>query len=57
MGNGYGQVPGTHHDTGVKPEDTRAPDHGDLDILDIIEEALPAAGRRDLRTILGAEDV
>lgn len=54
-GGNYATVhPQYYTDTGVKPEDTRAPDHGDLDI---IAEVLPAAKKRGIRTILWAEDV
>ncbi len=54
-GGNYATVhPQYYKNTGVRPEDTRAPDHGDLDI---VAEVLPAAKRRGLRTILWAEDV
>lgn len=54
-GGNYGVVhPQYYRDTGIKPEDTRAPDHGDLDI---IAEVLPAAKKRGMRTILWTEDV
>ncbi len=54
-GGNFAQVhPQYYKDTGVKPEDTRAPDHGDLDI---ISTALPAAKKRGMRVILWAEDV
>jgi hypothetical protein len=54
-GGNYGTVhPQYYKDTGIKPEDTRAPDHGKLDI---IAEVLPAARKRGMRTILWTEDV
>ena len=54
-GGNYGTVhPQYYRDTGLKPEDTRAPDHGKLDI---IAEVLPAAKKRGMRTILWTEDV
>ena len=54
-GGNYGAVhPQYYKDTGIKPEDTRAPDHGNLDI---IAEVLPAAKKRGMRTILWTEDV
>ncbi|HXG32097.1 MAG TPA: hypothetical protein VNJ11_01940 [Bryobacteraceae bacterium] len=54
-GGNYATVhPQYYKDTGIKPEDTRAPDHGKLDI---IAEVLPAARKRGIRTILWAEDV
>jgi hypothetical protein len=43
-----------YKDTAIKPEDTRAPDHGSLDI---IAEVLPKAQKRGLKTILWTEDV
>jgi hypothetical protein len=46
--------PQYYRDTGVKPEDTRSPDYGDLDIVATV---LPAARKRSIRTILWAEDV
>ncbi len=54
-GGNYGTVHAQYyHDTGIRPEDTRAPDHGSLDI---IAEVLPAAKRRGMKTILWTEDV
>ncbi len=54
-GGNYGTVHAQYYrDTGVKPEDTRAPDHGNLDI---IPEVLPKAKQRGMRTILWTEDV
>jgi len=54
-GGNYATVhPQYYKDTGVRPEDTRAPDHGDLDIIATV---LPAAKKRGIRTILWAEDV
>ncbi|MCL6508114.1 MAG: hypothetical protein K6T59_13940, partial [Bryobacteraceae bacterium] len=54
-GGNYATVhPAYYKDTGIRPEDTRAPDHGKLDI---IAEVLPAAKKRGIRTILWAEDV
>ena len=54
-GGNYGTVhPQYYKDTGVSPEATRAPDHGNLDI---IAEVLPKAKKRNMRTILWAEDV
>ncbi len=54
-GGNYATVhPQFYKDTGVRPEDTRAPDHGDLDIIAAVQ---PAAKRRGIRTILWAEDV
>ncbi len=54
-GGNYGIVhPQYYRDTGIKPEETRAPDHGKLDI---IAEVLPAAKKRGMRTILWTEDV
>jgi hypothetical protein len=46
--------PQYYRDTGVKPEATRAPDYGDVDIIATV---LPAAKKRGIRTILWAEDV
>ena len=46
--------PQYYKDTGVKPEDTRAPDYGNVDIIATV---LPAARKRGIRTILWAEDV
>src|SRR5215831_962919 len=52
-GGNYGTVHGKYYkDTGVRPEDTRSPDHGDLDI---IAEVLPNAKKRGMRTILWTE--
>lgn len=54
-GGNYATVHAQYYkDTGIRPEDTRAPDHGNLDI---IAEVLPAAKKRGIRTILWAEDV
>ena len=54
-GGNYATVhPQYYRDTGVKPEDTRSLDHGELDI---IAEVLPNAKRRGMRTILWTEDV
>ncbi len=54
-GGNYGTVhPQYYRDTGIKPEDTRAPDHGSLDI---IADVLPRAKKRGMRTILWTEDV
>jgi hypothetical protein len=54
-GGNYATVhPQYYRDTGIRPEDTRAPDHGQLDI---IAEVLPRARKRGLRTILWTEDV
>lgn len=54
-GGNYATVhPQYYKDTGLKPEDTRALDHGNLDI---IAEVLPAAKKRGIQTILWAEDV
>lgn len=54
-GGNYAAVHAQYYrDTGIKPEDTRAPDHGSLDI---IAEVLPKAKRRGMRTFLWTEDV
>jgi hypothetical protein len=54
-GGNYGTVHAQYYkDIGLKPEDTRAPDHGKLDI---ITEVLPEAKKRGLKTILWTEDV
>jgi hypothetical protein len=54
-GGNYGTVhPQYYKDTGVKPEATRAPDHGDLDI---IAEVLPKAKKKGMKVILWTEDV
>lgn len=54
-GGNYATVhPQYYQDTAIRPEDTRAPDHGSLDI---VAEVLPRAHRRGLRVILWAEDV
>jgi len=54
-GGNFARVhPQYYKDTGVKPEDTRAPDHGDLDIIATV---LPAAKKSGMRVILWAEDV
>lgn len=54
-GGNYGVVrPQYYKDIAIKPEDTRAPDHG---ALDIISEVLPRAKKRGMRTILWTEDV
>lgn len=48
-GGNYAAVhPQYYRDTALKPEDTRAPDHGNLDIL---EAVLPEAKKRGIRTI------
>ncbi len=52
-GNFAAVHPQYYKDTGVKPEDTRAPDHGNVDIIATV---LPAAKKRSMRTILWAED-
>lgn len=46
--------PQYYRDTGLKAEDTRAPDHPGVDIITTV---LPAAKKRGMRTILWAEDV
>lgn len=54
-GGNYGVVrPQYYKDTAIKPEDTRAPDHG---ALDIITEVVPRAKKRGMQTILWTEDV
>jgi hypothetical protein len=54
-GGNYGTVHAQYYkDIALKPEDTRAPDHGSLDI---IAEVLPKAKQRGMRTILWTEDV
>ncbi len=54
-GGNYAAVhPQYYRDTVIKPEDTRAPDHGELDI---VAEVLPRARKRGMRVILWAEDV
>jgi hypothetical protein len=54
-GGNYATVhPQFYRDTGIRPEDTRAPDHGDLDIVAAV---LPEARKRGMKTILWAEDV
>jgi hypothetical protein len=54
-GGNYGTVHAQYYkDIGLKPQDTRAPDHGNLDI---IAEVLPQARKRGMRTILWTEDV
>ncbi len=54
-GGNYATVhPQFYRHTGIRPEHTRAPDHGDLDI---IAEVLPAAKNRGIKTILWTEDV
>lgn len=54
-GGNYGTVhPQYYKETAIRPQDTRAPDHGDLDI---IAEVLPQAKKRGMRTILWTEDV
>ncbi len=54
-GGNYGIVhPRYYVDTSIRPEDTRAPDHGSLDI---ISEVLPKAKKRGMQVILWAEDV
>ncbi len=53
-GGNYATVhPQYYKDTVLKPEDTRAPDHGKLDILAAV---LPAAKKRGLRTFLWTID-
>ena len=53
QGGNYGTVhPQHYHDTGIKPEDTRAPDHGKVDM---IADVLPKAKKRGMRTILWTE--
>jgi hypothetical protein len=46
--------PHTHYYRDTALKQTRAPDHGDLDI---VEAALPAAKRRGLRLLCSVEDV
>ena len=46
--------PQYYRDTGIRPEDTRSPDYGNLDVIATV---LPAAKKRGMRTILWAEDV
>jgi len=54
-GGNYATVhPEFYRDTGIRPEDTRAPDHGNLDI---VAEVLPKARERGMQIILWAEDV
>jgi hypothetical protein len=54
-GGNYGTVHSQYYkDTGISPAATRAPDHGNLDI---IQEVLPKAKKRGMRTILWTEDV
>lgn len=54
-GGNYGTVhPEYYRDTGIRPEDTRAPDHGRLDI---VADVLPKARARGMRTVLWTEDV
>ena len=54
-GGNYATVhPQYYRDTPLKPEDTRAPDHGKFDIL---AEVIPAAKKRGMRTICWSEDV
>lgn len=54
-GGNYASVhPEFYRDTGIRPEDTRAPDHGQLDI---VAEVLPKAKARGMRVFLWAEDV
>ncbi len=54
-GGNYATVhPQYYKDTGVPPEATRAPDHGNLDI---IAEVLPKAKKRGMKTIVWSEDV
>jgi hypothetical protein len=53
-GGNYATVhPQYYKDTGIRPEITRAPDHGDLDIIATV---LPAAKKRGMKTIVWAED-
>lgn len=54
-GGNYATVhPQYYRDTPLKPEDTRAPDHGKYDIL---AEVIPYAKKRGMRTICWSEDV
>lgn len=54
-GGNYATVhPHFYKDTGIRPEDRRAPDQGDLDIVAAV---LPEARKRGMKTILWAEDV
>jgi len=54
-GGNYAAVhPQYYQDTPLKPEDTRAPDHGKFDIL---AEVIPYAKKRGMRTICWSEDV
>ena len=54
-GGNYAMVhPQYYRDTPLKPEDTRAPDHGNYDIL---ADVIPYAKKRGMRTICWSEDV
>ncbi len=54
-GGNYGAVhPQYYKDIAIRPEDTRAPDHGDLDIISAV---VPEARKRGMKTILWTEDV
>jgi hypothetical protein len=54
-GGNYAAVhPRYYKDTPIKAEDTRAPDHGNFDVL---AEVIPEAKRRGMRTICWCEDV
>lgn len=54
-GGNYGTVHAQYYKgTGIKAEDTRAPDHGKLDV---IAEVVPQARKRGMRTVLWTEDV
>ncbi|HEX4797331.1 MAG TPA: hypothetical protein VH370_26290 [Humisphaera sp.] len=46
--------PSFYKDTGIKPQDTRAPDHGNVDILELV---LPKTKARGLKVICWYEDV
>jgi hypothetical protein len=53
-GGNYATVhPQYYRETGLRPEDTRAPDHGKLDIL---EAVLPVARKRGIQTFCWAID-
>jgi hypothetical protein len=54
-GGNYATVhPQYYKDTPLRPEDTRAPDHGKFDML---AEVVPQARKRGMRTICWCEDV
>jgi len=54
-GGNYAAVhPQYYKDTPIRPEDSRAPDHGKFDIL---AEVIPYAKKRGMRTICWSEDV